>query len=71
MKEKDNNEKSEKRAAHSIGGGKKSLFIKIGIIAGAAVLVLIIVSYVSTARASVLISRSFPPRATPLSSAAW
>ena len=43
MKEKDNNEKSEKRAARSIGGGKKSLFIKIGIIAGAAVLVLIIV----------------------------
>ena len=43
MKEKDNNEKSEKRAARSIGSGKKSLFIKIGIIAGAAVLVLIIV----------------------------
>ncbi len=42
---KERTEKSETRAARSVGGGKKSLFMKIGIIAGAAVLVLIIVFF--------------------------
>ena len=42
---KERTEKSEARAARSVGGGKKSLFMKIGIIAGAAVLVLIIVFF--------------------------